>query len=207
MRVYLYSPFSILKVYSKFSLSLFCSSIMRHKDRVLRFFERHKDRISWFLILALLGTWSHFSDPPSGFSGTVSREEPRLVSSQQLRTGDFSFFLILFLLFRFFVYLLVFILAVVIGVYLFVRCFASACKWRLFWSHGRTNTLLLLILAFDATRISPAYRGQSTPSLYSAVNSLPECGDFAITAPFQHTRRMEIPSIHLMLLDMLAISR
>ena len=207
MRAHLSTPSSIQKVFSKFSISLFYSSDMRDKDRVMRFFERHKVRILWFLILALLGTWSHFSDPPSGFSGTVSREEPRLVFSPQTRTRDFSFFLILYLLFRFFVYLLVFFLAVVLGVFLFVRCFASACKWRMLWSHGRTNKLLLLILAFDATRIGPAYCGKSTPSLYSAVYSLPECGDFAITAPFQDMRRMEIPSIHLMLLDMLAISR
>ena len=180
---------------------------MRYKDRVSRFFERHKDRVLWSLILVMVGTWSHFSDPPSGFSGTVSREEPRLVFSPQTRTRDFSFFLILYLLFRFFVYLLVFILAVVVGVFLFVRCFASACKWRMLWSHGRTTTLLLLLLAFDATRISTVYRGKSTPSLYAAVHSLPECGDFAITAPFQDIRRMETPSLHLMLLDMVAISR
>ena len=180
---------------------------MRYKDRVSRFFERHKDRVLWSLILVMVGTWSHFWDPPSGFSGTVSREEPRLVFSPQTRTRDFSFFLILYLLFRFFVYLLVFILAVVVGVFLFVHCFASACKWRMLWSHGRTNMLLLLILAIDATRIGPAYRGKSTPSLYSAVYSLPACGEFVITAPFEDIRRMEIPSIRLMLLNMVEVAR
>ena len=207
MRAYLYSPFSFLKVYSKFSFSLSCSSIMRHKDRVLRFFERHKHRVLWSLIVVMVGTWSHFSDPPSGFSGTASREEPRLVFSPRTRTRDFSIFLILYLLFRFFVYLLVFILAVVVGVFLFVRCFASACKWRMLWSHGRTITLLLLILAIDATRIGPVYRDKSIPSLYAAVQSLPECGEYAITAPFMDIRRMEISSIHLMLLDMVKVAR
>ena len=144
---------------------------------------------------------------PSGFSRTVSREEPRLGFCLQARTRDFSFFLILYLLFRFFVYLLVFFLAVVLGVFLFVRCFASACKWRMLWSHGRTNKLLLLILAFDATRIGPAYCGKSTPSLYSAVYSLPECGEFVITAPFEDIRRMETPNIRLMLLDMVEVAR
>ena len=208
-RSHIFFPFSFPNLQSYFSFSLSCSSNMRYIDRVGRFFERHKDRISWFLILGLLGTWSHFLDSPSGFSETATREDPRLVFRLQARMRDFSFFLIVFLLLRFFVYLLVFILAVVLGVYLFVHCFASACKWRLFWSHGRTTTymVLLLIPALDATRIGPVCRGKSTPSLYSTVYSLPECGDFAITAPFQDTRRMEIPSIHLMLLDMVQIAR
>ena len=183
------------------------TSIMHFKNRVWRFFERHKDRVLWSLILVMVGTWSHFSDPPSGFSGTVSREEPRLVFSPQTRTRDFSFFLILYLLFRFFVYLLVFILAVVVGVFLFVRCFASACKWRMLWSHGRTTTLLLLILAIDSTKIRPAYNGMSTPSLYLAADSLPECGEFAITTLFTDIRRMEVPCIHSMLLDMVEVAR
>ena len=168
------------------------------------------NRVLWSLILVLLGTWPHFSDPPSGFTRTAGRDDPQLGFSFRLWTRDFSFCLVLFLRLYLFVMLLVFLLAVIGDVILFVFCYVSACKWRLLWTYGRTYFLLVL-LAGDVIQSRPEYRYRSasmrTRTTIHDAAPLPEMRDFTIKASFTDVQNMEHRGIHSLLLDMIMVSR
>ena len=165
------------------------------------------NRVLWSLILVLLGTWPHFSDPPSGFTRTAGREDPQLGFSFRLWTRDFSFCLVLFLLLYLFVMLLVFLLAVIGDVILFVYCYVSACKWRMLWSYGRTYFILAL-LAGDVIQSRPEYRYQSASMRTTIHDSvpLPDSRDFTIKSSME-VQNMERRGIHNMLMDMVVVAR
>ena len=125
-----------------------------------------------------------------------------------MMTRDFSFCLVLFLRLYLFVMLLVFLLAVIGDVILFVYCYVSACKWRLLWTYGRTYFLLVL-LAGDIIQSRPEYRYRSASmrtTIHDAV-PLPEMRQFTIKASFTDVQNMEHQGIHCMLLDMIVVAR
>ena len=166
------------------------------------------NRVLRSLILILLGTWPHFDDPPSGFTRTAGRDDPRLGFSWQMMTRDFSLSLVLFSLLYLFVMLSVFLLAVIGDVILFVYCYVSACKWRMLWSYGRTY-LILALLAGDVIQSRPEYRYKSN-SMRTTIHDAappPDMRNFEFDASVTDVQNMERQGIHSMLSDMVVVAR
>ena len=125
-----------------------------------------------------------------------------------MMTRDFSLSLVLFLRLYLFVMLLVFLLAVIGDVILFVYCHVSACKWRMLWSYGRTY-LILALLAGDVIQSRPEYRYQSASMRTTIYDEapLPDMRNFEFKASATDVQNMERQGIHSMLSDMVVVAR
>ena len=134
-------------------------------------------RVLAVMATLLLGTMTHFQDPPTE---SVEWEDPRKVSLQQ-KASTFPLF---FLLLRLFVLTFVVFLAVALGVFLFVRVVTFGGMWRvLFDLYGRTwtfrtkRTMILLLVLGHVAKMP--FKAQRPPSKLLPPTIAPSPSEFA----------------------------